>query len=390
MPTRPSAPTPADLLRRAGQIVERQGRVALAHIVRVEGSTAGKTGWKLLVAPDGTTEGNLGGGSFEALVIADARARLADRLTDGPQAATDDPAPDGSSGQIKRYYMTEKAAKGQPTGMVCGGFAEVYLEVIEAPPVAVVYGGGPVGQALARGAELAGFDLVVLDDRPDFRRPELFPEGTRLPAVGRDFALQEAGPDGGDPLAAVAGRPLYAVIVTRCWETDVAALATLLATPPERLTYLGLMGSRRKVEHVKEELAARGHRLDDPSPPRTHRPRPGRRQPRRDRHRRPRPDDPGPLRPGVGEVQVRGRFEDADTADLPAEVRTERPPIARDEEPAAGGDRRLEDRPVGLRNPGQLAEVRIEGRIGDDLQGDDEGLQALSVCLVDAVAPRLL
>ena len=250
MSTRPSASTAADVLRRAGEIVQRQGRVALAHIVRAEGSTAGKTGWKLLVGPDGAVAGNLGGGAFEAMVIADARARLGARL-----AAS---GPSGAAGEIRRYYMTEEAAKGQATGMACGGFAEVYLEVIEAPPVAIVYGGGPVGQALARGAELGGFDLVVLDDRPDFRRPELFPEGTHLPEVGRDFAL----PGGGDPLEPIAGRSLYAAVVTRCWETDVAALATLLAAPREQLAYLGLMGSRRKIERVENELAALGRSLD--------------------------------------------------------------------------------------------------------------------------------
>jgi xanthine dehydrogenase accessory factor len=234
------------VLRRAHDTVARRGRVALAQIVRVEGSTAGKTGWKLLVGPDGETEGNLGGGAFEAMVIADARAKLAA------------PALEGSAGELKRYYMTEEAAKGQPTGMVCGGLAEVYLEVIQAPPVALVYGGGPVGQALARGAELAGFDLVVIDDRPEFRRPELFPEAATIPEVDRRFDSRE----GSDYLDPISGRELYAAVVTRCWETDVAAIATLLAKNPEHLAYLGLMGSRRKIDRVREELAALGVRLD--------------------------------------------------------------------------------------------------------------------------------
>jgi len=252
MPPQPPSSNPIDLLRRAGEIVARRGRVALAQIVRVEGSTAGKTGWKLLVGPDGEVEGNLGGGAFEAMVIADARARL------GPRPPGE-PAPAGPSGEIKRYYMTEEAAKGQATGMVCGGLAEVYLEVIEAPPVVLVYGGGPVGQALARGAELSGFDLIVLDDRPAFRRPELFPARAVVPAVDRDFRAE----DGGDPIESVAGRDLFAAVVTRCWETDVAALATLLGSAPERLAYLGLMGSHRKIERVKKELAAQGFTLDD-------------------------------------------------------------------------------------------------------------------------------
>lgn len=245
-PPGPPGSTPVDVLRRAGDVVLQGGRVALAQIVRVEGSTAGKVGWKLFVASDGETAGNLGGGAFEAMVVADARARLAACRSRE------------SGGELKRYYMTEEAAKGEATGMVCGGFAEVYLEVIEAPPVALVYGGGPVGQALARGAELAGFDLLVIDDRPAFRRPELFPEAAAIPDVDRGFAF----PEGADYLAPVAGRELYAAVVTRCWETDVAAIATLLGRSPERLAYLGLMGSRRKIARVREELEAMGVSLD--------------------------------------------------------------------------------------------------------------------------------
>lgn len=245
--SRSGTPDPLDVLRLTEETVRRWGRVALAQIVRVEGSTAGKTGWKLLVGPDGDAFGNLGGGAFEAMVVADARERLA-----GSTGAS------GTGSEVKRYYMTEEAVKGQPTGMVCGGFAEVFLEVIEAPPVALVYGGGPVGQALARGAELAGFDITIFDDRSAFRRPELFPEGTRIPEVDRMFTA----PDGGSLLAPVSGRPLYAAVVTRCWETDVAAIAALLRAAPEHLDYLGLMGSRRKIERVQQELTALGLELD--------------------------------------------------------------------------------------------------------------------------------
>ncbi len=229
------APSPAEILRQAEEEVARCGRVALAQIVRTQGSTPGKAGWKLLVSPDGTTAGNLGGGAFEAMVAADARAKLAERRP---------------CGEVKRYYLTEEAVKGEATGMVCGGMAEVFLEVMAAPPVLAVYGGGPVGQALARAGDLAGFDLLVLDDRPAFRRPELFPAAAGAPEVDRSFA--------GDYLAGLAGREVYAAVVTRCWETDTAALGTLLGAPPPRLAYVGLMGSRRKVQRVREELERRG------------------------------------------------------------------------------------------------------------------------------------
>ncbi|HSL84179.1 MAG TPA: XdhC/CoxI family protein [Thermoanaerobaculia bacterium] len=235
LPSEPVTESPARVLGRAEEAVARHGRIALAQIVRAQGSTPGKAGWKLVVTPDGAAHGNLGGGAFEAMVVADARAKLAARRPEG---------------EVKRYYLTEDAVRGEPTGMVCGGMVEVFLEVVAAPPVLLVCGGGPVGQALARAGDLAGFDLVMADDRPEFRRPELFPVGTRTPEVDRAF--------GGDLLAEVPGREVYAAVVTRCWETDTAALAAILRRPPERLAYLGLMGSRRKVARVKAELAARG------------------------------------------------------------------------------------------------------------------------------------
>jgi xanthine dehydrogenase accessory factor len=227
----------AEVLREAALSLESQGRIVLCQIVRAEGSTPGKVGWKLLARMDGTFSGNLGGGAFEAMVKADARQLLAH----GPGAA----AP-----EVKRYYLTEEAVRGEATGMVCGGMVEVFLEVIAAPPVLVVCGGGPVGQALARAGALAGFEPLVADDREPFRDPGLFPEGTRLASVDRDYSQ--------DFLAPVERRELYVTVVSRCWETDTAALAAVLRQAPPHLCYLGLMGSRRKVARVRDELARRG------------------------------------------------------------------------------------------------------------------------------------
>lgn len=227
-------PRVEEVLAEAERSLKTWGRLALCQIVRAEGSTPGKVGWKLLVRPDGTAAGNLGGGAFEGMVRADAAAKLSV----------------GTESEIKRYYFTEEAIKGEPTGMVCGGMAEVFLEVLHAAPLLAICGGGPVGQALARAAVLAGFDLLIADDREEFRRPELFPDGSELASVDREYA--------GDFLAPYSRRDLFVAIVSRCWETDTAALAAVLRAAPPRLRYLGLMGSRRKIERVRSEVATRG------------------------------------------------------------------------------------------------------------------------------------
>ncbi len=230
-----SLPTVSDVLKEAERSVCESGRAALCQVVRTEGSSPGKAGWKLLVRPDGSAFGNLGGGAFEALVKRDAFEKLGEA---GPRA------------EVKRYYLTETAVRGEATGMVCGGFVEVFLEVLSSRPLLVICGGGPVGQALARNAVLCGFEVMVADDREEFRRPELFPAGTEIAAIDlRDDR----------PLLATAGdREVFAAVVSRCWETDLAAMASILTEPPRRLVYLGLMGSARKVKRVLGELRDRG------------------------------------------------------------------------------------------------------------------------------------
>ena len=81
--------------------------------------------------------------------------------------------------EVKRYYLTESAVRGEPTGMVCGGMAEVLLEILMPNPLLVICGGGLVGQAVAANAAICDFDLLLAEDRAEFRRPELFPD--RLP-----------------------------------------------------------------------------------------------------------------------------------------------------------------------------------------------------------------
>lgn len=229
-----STPAATEVLAEVERSLVEHPRVVLCQIVRVQGSTPGKLGWKMLVRSDGSVFGNLGGGAFEGLALGDAKA-----LLEG-----------GESSRTERYYLTEDAVKGQATGMVCGGMIEVFLEVLSAPPVLAVCGGGPVGQALARQAVLCDFDLVVLEDREEFRRTELFPEGTRRVPVTRDYEGDFVGP--------WRARELLIAVVSRCWETDLAAVRGVLRADLPGLQYLGLMGSRRKVERVERGLEAAG------------------------------------------------------------------------------------------------------------------------------------
>jgi xanthine/CO dehydrogenase XdhC/CoxF family maturation factor len=56
--------------------LENQQRVALATVVRTRGSTPQKVGAKMLISPDGRTQGTIGGGCVEAAVWKEAVAAL--------------------------------------------------------------------------------------------------------------------------------------------------------------------------------------------------------------------------------------------------------------------------------------------------------------------------
>jgi xanthine dehydrogenase accessory factor len=218
--------------------LEARGRLALASVVETKGSGPSKDGRRFLIFEDGTFSGTIGGGPFEALVVADAAALFRE---DGPRRF------------VKWYDFFEREIGGderEPTNMICGGSARVLVERLEASPSLLVMGGGHVGLALARHGASLGFEVTVLDDREEYARGERYPAGVRAFRAGRDYAVA--------PEMLLPGRDLYVAIVTRCWETDLAALRPWVASGAPNAKYLGLIGSRRKVQGVFDRLRREG------------------------------------------------------------------------------------------------------------------------------------
>ena len=135
-----------------------------------------------------------------------------------------------------RTALYRYGAQGDPT---------ILVEALLPRPVLLIVGGGHVGQAVAVQGDLAGFEVVVVDDRPEFTRPELFPAGaaTRCGRVGEEVARF--------PFAA----DTYVVIVTRGHQHDAEALTACLRRPA---AYVGMIGSRRKVALMREDFVKSG------------------------------------------------------------------------------------------------------------------------------------
>ncbi len=112
----------------------------------------------------------------------------------------------------------------------------------------LLVGGGHVGQAVARLAADVDFDIWVLDDRVSYASPERFPMA-QLRVVG------DIGQELRQLTEEKIGSSTYALIVTRGHAHDEEALFHLAAS---RAGYVGMIGSKRKIKMIFEDLMARG------------------------------------------------------------------------------------------------------------------------------------
>lgn len=121
----------------------------------------------------------------------------------------------------------------------------VYAEPHFPPPELVICGGGHVGQAVAEMAAMAGLVVTVIDDRSEYARPERFPRARRVLCAPFNEALTGLG----------LSQRHHMVIATRGHQHDSDCLRVALAFP---VGYIGMIGSRRRVDAVFQVLRAEG------------------------------------------------------------------------------------------------------------------------------------
>lgn len=127
----------------------------------------------------------------------------------------------------------------------------VHVESIDVPETVYICGAGHVARALAPVTRSVGFEVVVLDDRPEFASRDRFPDADRILVVDDfDGALSDLDPD----------EHGFVVIVTRGHRHDFSVLVQALRTPA---AYVGLMSSRSKRERIEAGLREAGFGDED-------------------------------------------------------------------------------------------------------------------------------
>lgn len=120
-----------------------------------------------------------------------------------------------------------------------------YIEPIVKNETVFVFGGGHVAQQLVPLLKTIGFNCVVFDDRKEFANDALFPSADQV--ICSDFENIEGHIE--------LSNEDYVVIMTRGHKYDLEVQAWALKHKPY---YIGVMGSRKKIAFVTQQLVDRG------------------------------------------------------------------------------------------------------------------------------------
>jgi len=258
-----------------------QAPLALATLLKVEGSSYRRPGSRLLTDGEQVLRGSLSGGCLEGEIIGRAKEVLADGVPrllqydlrgdldlvwgsgSGCEGVLDilverlDPAsPPEWLAWIERARATRTTLtirtdlasdslgmRSIPTGPDAQGSGCVETFV---PPISLwILGASDDSRPMVRLAKELGWSVGLLDHRPAFARPERFPEADQVLS--------------GHPAQLIPGLELdgrsAVVLMTHNYMKDLEALRSLSAS---RAGYLGLMGSRARSRKMLAELAAEG------------------------------------------------------------------------------------------------------------------------------------
>ncbi|MDC7242080.1 MAG: selenium-dependent molybdenum cofactor biosynthesis protein YqeB [Spirochaetales bacterium] len=222
------------LFARAADLEKQNRPFALITITASNGSAPRNAG-RMILLPDGSSFGTVGGGPAEKLVCEEGLRCL-------------------ETGQSKSLSYTlnrdaSSTGSAEAIDMVCGGSMEFFIEVFIPRPSLFLAGGGHVNLALANLAESLGYPYVVADSRPDIVSEDRYPGALdRIQGENSEDLFNKAAQRGW------IRKETALIIATH--NHDDTALDAALKTECE---YIGMLGSRRKVRLFMNKMTDQGH-----------------------------------------------------------------------------------------------------------------------------------
>lgn len=257
---------------------------ALSTVVRSAGSTPQKAGSSAIIGPGGIIAGTLGGGRVEGEILRifresrnsgynkfDLNSDIShkdesicggrmDILTDSNPAANSkifeelsDSLKKGQHGilttyvifnddnsiNIKRHWSAGKKENGVHLKMEKNTL--IFHEPVLPPEHLIIAGAGHIGKALSHIGNLLGFEVTVMDNRPEFANKIKLPDADHIIAGDYD-EIMKAIPENSSS---------YIVIVTQGHSSDAIVLRNCIGS---EAAYIGMIGSKRKIELMRKNF----------------------------------------------------------------------------------------------------------------------------------------
>jgi xanthine/CO dehydrogenase XdhC/CoxF family maturation factor len=175
-------------------------------------------GDRLLVRPDGSTEGAFGGAEVQAAAHEAARELLARERS-----------------EVRELEPGVRA----------------FVEVLEPPLRLLICGAGHDAAPLVEQAAALGWSPIVVDDRPEFLTRDRFPEASGFVLVERPDKVAEVAP---------VDERTHVVVMTHNFLRDKEYVRSLLDSPAR---FVQLLGPRVRTERVFAELREEGFDLSE-------------------------------------------------------------------------------------------------------------------------------
>ncbi len=215
----------SDVLNELNRLREAGEQGVLVVVVESLGSTPAKAGARMIVRPDGSIIGTVGGGSLEHHAV---------KLAPEVMAA-------GAARLVPLHLAND-------LGMSCGGRTTLFLEPFGAESRLYLFGAGHIAVQICEMAGRCGFSVVVCDDRDELRTRARFPRAAQLFGSAQTRSLGELG------LTEHLSHA-YVLVVTHSHEIDFGLVRAIAPMEP---VYLGMIGSRRKRGALDKYLAEAG------------------------------------------------------------------------------------------------------------------------------------
>lgn len=201
--------------------ISNNRKVCYAMIIEQSGSSPRSIGTAMVVKENGEIFGTVGGGTVEYQTMIEAK-KCIDR---------------GISKTVCFDIKVEEGTEYQSTGKV-----NIFLKTYLPYKKLIIAGAGHVAYSLYKLAVIAGFSVIVFDDRENLLNRERYPKASELIYGKVQEEIREYALD----------RDCYIVIASGSTATDEAILKEVIS---KDVAYIGVLGSQKKIKKIFENLS---------------------------------------------------------------------------------------------------------------------------------------